>query len=238
LNNESFTKEKRMKIKSLIAALAITTLLGSCMKDEDIQPQQPVSGLSIVHASPTTENLDVYVDNTKAVADLAYTKKVDYLNLFPGNRKLTITKKGIQTPLFAEQLTLKDYFGYTLFIVDQLETVKFLFLEDDLTKPATGKAKVRFVNLSPDAPALNLSIAGKETDLVTNKLFKEYSTFAEIDAAEKVTFNVKNKGTGGLETSLTDVKIEAGGIYTIWVKGLKATTTGDTKLGVAVFQHK
>ncbi|MBC7565409.1 MAG: DUF4397 domain-containing protein [Pedobacter sp.] len=82
-----------MKIKSLIAALAITTLLGSCMKDQDIQPQQPVAGLSIVQASPTTENLDVYVDNTRAVFDLAYAKKVDYLNLFPGNRKLTITKK-------------------------------------------------------------------------------------------------------------------------------------------------
>jgi hypothetical protein len=232
-----FTKEKRMKIKSLIAALAITTLLGSCMKDDDIQPQQPVSGLSIVQASPTTESLDVYVDNTKAVFDLTYTKKVDYLNLFPGNRKLSITKKGSQTTLLAEQLTLKDYIGYTLFIVDQLETVKFLFLEDDLSKPASGKAKVRFVNLSPDAPALSLSISGKETDLVTNKLFKEYSTFVEVDAAQKVTFNVKNKGTGAVETSIADVKVDAGGLYTIWVKGLKSATD-DKKLGVAVFQHK
>ncbi|MFP5079227.1 DUF4397 domain-containing protein [Pedobacter sp. JCM 36344] len=226
-----------MKIKSLIAALAITTLLGSCMKDQEIQPQQPVAGLSIVQASPTTENLDVYVDSTRAVSDLAYAKKVDYLNLFPGNRRLAVKKKGSQTTLLAEQLTLKDYIGYTLFIVDQLETVKFLFLEDDLAKPANGKAKVRFVNLSPDAPALNLSITGKEADLVTNKLFKEYSTFAEIDAAEKVTFNVKNKETGALETSIADVKVDAGGIYTIWVKGLKSATDSK-KLGVAIFQHK
>ncbi|MBC7565410.1 MAG: DUF4397 domain-containing protein [Pedobacter sp.] len=112
-----------------------------------------------------------------------------------------------------------------------------MFLEDDLAKPANGKAKVRFVNLSPDAPALNLSITGKETDLVTNKLFKEYSTFTEMDAAEKVTFNVKNKDTGALETSIADVKVDAGGIYTIWVKGLKSDTDS-TKLGVAIFQHK
>jgi hypothetical protein len=226
-----------MKIKSLIAAIAITTLLGSCMKDEDVQPQQPVAGLSIVQASPTTETLDFYVDNTRAAFDLAYTKKIDYLNLFPGNRKLSITKKGIQTSLLSEQLTLKDYIGYSLFIVDKLETVKFLLLEDDLSKPSAGKAKVRFVNLSPDAPALNLAIGGKETDLVTNKLFKEYSTFTEIDAAPKVTFNVKNKETGVLETSIADIKIEAGAIYTIWVKGLRAATD-DKKLGVVVFQHK
>jgi len=226
-----------MKIKSLIAAIAVTTLLGSCMKDDEVRPQQPVAGLSIIQASPTTELLDVYVDNTRALTDLAYAKKIDYLNLFPGSRKLSITKKGNQTALFAEQLTLKDYVGYSLFVIDKLETVKFLFLEDDLAKPATGKAKVRFVNLSPDAPALNLAIAGKETDLVTNKLFKEYSTFTEIDAAQKVTFNVKNKETGAPETSIADVKIEAGGIYTIWVKGLKSATD-DKKLGVAVFQHK
>ena len=226
-----------MRMKSLIAAIAITSIMSSCMKENDVQPQQPVAGLSIVQASPTTENLDVYVDNTRALFDLAYAKKVDYLNLFPGSRKLSITKKGNQTVLLSEQLTLKDYLGYTLFITDKLETAKFLFLEDDLTKPATGKAKVRFVNVSPDAPALNLAIAGKETDLVTNKVFKEYSTFVEIDAAEKVTFNVKNKETAALETSIADVKIVAGGIYTVWVKGLKAATD-DKKLGVAVFQHK
>lgn len=226
-----------MKIKSLIAAIAVTTLLGSCMKDDEVRPQQPVAGLSIIQASPTTENLDVYVDATRAVLDLPYAKKIDYLNLYPGNRKLSIKKTGSQTDLLAQELTLKDYIGYSLFVIDKLETVKFLFLEDDLAAPATGKAKVRFVNLSPDAPALNLAIAGKETDLVTNKLFKEYSTFIEIDAAEKVTFNVKNKETGAPETSIADVKVQAGGIYTIWVKGLKSATD-DKKLGVAVFQHK
>ena len=226
-----------MKIKSLIAAVAIATLFGSCMKEQDVQPAQPVAGLSVVQASPTSDNLDVYVDNTKAVFDLAYAKNIDYLNLFPGSRKITITKKGSQTPLYSEQLTLKDNLGHTLFVVDKLESVKYLFLEDDLTQPAAGKAKVRFVNLSPDAPALSLAIAGKETDLVANKLFKEYSNFIEVDAAEKVSFNVIDKGTGTTETSIADVKIAANGFYTIWVKGLKSATD-DKKLGVAIYQHK
>ena len=226
-----------MRIKSLIAAVTLTTLMSSCMKNDDVQPQQPVAGLSIVQASPTAESLDFYIDDKKTDIELTYAKKIDYLNLFPGKRKLSINKKGGQSVLLAEELTLKDYIGYTLFVVDKLETVKFLFLDDDLTKPAAGKAKVRFVNVSPDAPALNLAIAGKETDLVTNKLFKEYSTFVEIDAAEKVTFNVKDKESGSLQTSIADVKIEAGYAYTVWVKGLKAATD-DTKLGVAVFQHK
>jgi hypothetical protein len=226
-----------MRIKSLLAAATVTILLGSCMKNEDVKPQQPVAGLSIVQASPTAESLEFSIDAKPVLTDLTYTKKVDYLNLIPGSRTIAINKKGTPTALFSEQLTFKDYIGYTLFIVDQLDKVKFLFLEDDLATPATGKAKVRFVNLSPDAPALNLAIGGKGTDLATNKLFKEYSTFVEMDPAEKVTFNVNDKTSGDLATSIADVKIAPGGIYTVWVKGLKASTD-DKKLGVAVFQHK
>ena len=223
--------------KIIIAAITLSVSLTACSKDDDLTPQD-ISGLSVIHASPTTEKLDILVDTKKTnTADFAYTNKIDYLNLISGKRKISITKKGVTTALLSDSLTFKPQFGYSLFVIDKIETVKFLLLEDDLTQPATGKARIRFVNASPDAPALNLAIAGKETDVFTNKLFKEFSAFESIDAAEKVTFNVKNKATGATEATIADVKIEAGKIYTIWVKGLKAATD-DTKLGVAVFTHK
>lgn len=223
--------------KIIIAAMTLSVALTACSKNEDYTPQD-ISGLSVIHASPTTEKLDILVDTKKAnIADFSYTNKIDYMNLISGKRKVAITKKGVTTALLSDSLTFKPQFGYSLFIIDKLETVKFLFLEDDLTQPVTGKARIRFVNASPDAPALNLTIAGKETDLVTNKAFKEFSAFESIDAAEKVTFNVKNKATGATEATIADVKIEPGRIYTIWVKGLKAATD-DTKLGVSVFTHK
>jgi len=223
--------------KIIIAAITLSVALVSCTKDDDLTPQQ-ISGLSVIHASPTTEKFDFFVDNTKAnTADFAYSGKIDYLDLISGNRKFIISKKGTTTPLLSDTMTVKPGIGYSLFVIDKIETLKYLLLTDDLTQPAAGKARVRFVNVSPDAPALNLAIGGSTTDLFTNQSFKGSSAFASIDAAEKVTFNVKNKETGALEASLADVKIEAGKIYTIWVKGLKAATD-DTKLGVAVFTHK
>jgi hypothetical protein len=224
--------------RTFIALAALSVTLTACSKDDDnITPPQ-ISGLSVIHASPTTEKLDFYVENTKAnTAEFAYTNKIDYLNLYSGTRRVLITKKGQTTSLLTEGLTLEPQKGYSLFICDKLETVKFLLIKDDLTVPAAGKAKVRFVHLSPDAPALNLAIAGKDTDLFTDKSFKGYSDFVNIDPAEKVTFNVKNKADGAVAASIADVKIEAGKIYTVWVKGLKAATD-DTKLGVVVFEHK
>lgn len=232
-----------MKIKALFAVAALSVAIASCSKDENDYTPQPISGLSIYHASPSPEKLDVYVGNGKAndastsYADFVFGNKMEYLNVYSGERQVTVRKKGTEPILLTEKFDFDPQIGYSLFIVDNLATVKFLMLKDDLTKPESGKARVRFVNVSPDAGALNLNIEGKDTDLVTNKLFKEFSAFETIDAADKVTFNVKNTTGGALAVKIQDVKIESGKIYTIWVKGLKATTD-DTKLGVVVSEHK
>lgn len=221
--------------KTLIAVAALSVTLAACSKDDDnIAPPQ-ISGVSVIHASPTTEKLDFYVENVKANnADFAYTNKIDYLNLYSGTRRLTIAKKGASESLLSADFTLEPQKGYSLFVYDKLEAVKFLMIKDDLTAPATGKAKVRFVHLSPDAPALNLSIAGKTTPLFTAKSFKDYTDFVEIDPADKVTFNIQGDA---VTATIADVKIEANKLYTVWVKGLKAATD-DTKLGLAVFTQK
>ncbi|HMI00986.1 MAG TPA: DUF4397 domain-containing protein [Pedobacter sp.] len=224
--------------RTFIALATLSVTLTACSKDDDdITPPQ-ISGVSVIHASPTTEKLDFYVENVKANnEDFAYTDKIDYLNLYSGTRRLVIAKKGGTTALLTEDFPLEPQKGYSLFVCDKFETIKFLMIKDDLTAPASGKARVRFVHMSPDAPALNLAIAGKDTDLFTDKSFKGYTDFVDIDPAEKVTFNVKNKDGGAIAASIADVEIKADKIYTVWVKGLKAATD-DTKLGVEVFMHK
>ncbi|MFD0940286.1 DUF4397 domain-containing protein [Pedobacter boryungensis] len=223
--------------KAIFAAVTLSLALLSCSKNSDYQPID-ISGLSIIHASPTTEKLNVYVDNNLATLnEFSFGSKVDYLNAYSGSRKFDVTKSGSNTSLKTQQLTLEPQFGYSLFVIDKLENIQFLLVKDDLTKPAEGKARIRFVNLSPDGGTFNLAINGQPTDLFTNKAFKEYSTFETIDAADKVTFNIKNSTTSAIETTLADIKIENGKIYTIYAKGLKSTAD-QTKFGVAIFTHK
>lgn len=227
-----------LKIKTLITALVITLGLASCSKNDDDNTPIYVSGLSFIHTSPTAEKLDVYVDNTKAnIEDFAFGTKIDYLRAYSGDRTITVTKKGVTTKLKSDVVRLEPELGYSVFVVDKFENIGLLTIKDDLTKPAAGKAKIRFVNLSPDNGALNLAINGVATDLVDNKAFKEYSAFVAIDPAEKVTFNIKNKATGVVEATIVDFKVEEGKIYTLYAKGLRANVD-DTKFGAAIFAHK
>lgn len=227
----------KFNYKAIIAVIALATGLASCSKGTSTPIQ--ISGISIIQASPTEEKLDVYIDNGRATpTDFSYGNKVDYLNAYSGNRRADVTKKGSNVSLKSVMIGLEPQIGYSLFVIDKLENINFLMLKDDLTAPATGKAKVRFVNLSPDQDPLDLALVGKTDPLATNKAYKDFSTFETIDAAATATFNVKNKATGAILATLTDVNIESGKIYTIYARGLKAATSGPTVFGAAIFTHK
>jgi hypothetical protein len=222
---------------NIIVAFILTIIISSCKKHEE--PVYDLSGLSIVNASPSSENLDIYVDNTKVTqsgASFTFGSKIDYLNAYSGSRRMTITRKDSSVPLKSELFILEPQFGYTLFIIDKFADIKFMLLPDNLTKPAKGKASVRFANLSPDSEALTLSVEG-DPALITNIAFKDYSNAILVETGDKVTFNVREHKTGNLVLTLPDIKIEDEKIYTIYVKGLKAATD-DTKLGVAIYTHK
>ena len=226
-----------LKYKAIAAALVLSLGLVSCSKmDNNYEPIQ-VSGLNVIQASPTTELLDVYVDNSRTNQnfDFEFGDKIGYLSAYSGNRTFNVAKKGSLTSLKSLQHVLKPQIGYSLFVANTLENIEFLILEDNLERPATGKAKIRFVNLSPDGGTLNLNVNGDATDLVTGKAFKEHSDFEPIDAAQSVTFNIKDATNGTTETTVTQ-KIEEGKIYTIYAKGLKANT-GDTGFSSKIFVH-
>ncbi len=222
----------------VLILLCLATIFTSCLKRNEETPIPSISGLSIIHASPTIEKLDVYISQTKAnSSDFSFTNKIDYLNAYSGSRQISIKKKDASAILKSENFVLKPQTGYSLFVIEKLDNIGFLFLTDTLTNPPAGKAKIRFVNLSPDAGALNLAIDGISGDLVSDKLFKENSAFKTINPADRVTFLIKNKATGTVEATLANVKIEKGNIYTLWAKGLKSAS-GDFAFGASIFTHK
>lgn len=228
--------------KTFVAVAAIATVFTACSKDK-YEPQQ-VAGLSIIDAAPDTLSLDFYIDQTRVNNNraLKFNDKIDYLNLFPGGRTLSIAKRNSRTALTYQNFNLASGVGYSVFILDTLQTneKRFLLTQDDLSAPAADKAKVRFVNLS-FSPTLNpgglgLGIAGAETDLFTAKAFYQYTDFTAIDPGESITFNIKEENQ--VVTTLPNVKIEKGKIYTIYAKGNSAATIDSLKLGAAIYTHK
>lgn len=231
--------------KTFIAVVTVSVLVSACSKDKS-EPQQ-LAGLKVINSFVSADSLDFIIDQTRVNNKFAFnyngiigfnaTNKVGYLSLYPGIRTLGIAKRGVNKFLATEQKTLVPGVGYSMFVLDTVKTntKKFLILEDDLTDPATDKAKVRFVNLAKDATALSVRINGKDADLFSNKGFYEYTPFAAVDPGESVTFNINENAT--VATTVPNVKIEKGKIYTIYAKGLKAATVDSLKLKATIYTH-
>lgn len=85
----------------------------------------------------------------------------DYLALKPGEAAVSISLPNAGTSqdsvkLLSAQVTLQSRKYYTLHTADTGTNIKTLLIEDDATNAPAGFSKYRFVNLIPDASAIDL----------------------------------------------------------------------------------
>src|SRR5690606_6219069 len=96
--------------------------------------------------------------------------------------------------------------AYSLFAINRLPEVEALLVVDSADSPASGKAMVRFVNLSPDAPAFDVTTGESSAPLFESQSFKQATQFREIDAAT-YKFDVTAAGEQDALVSASGVEI-------------------------------
>jgi len=116
-----------------------------------------------------------------------------------------------------------------------VSSIEPLVLEDDLTAPATGKAHVRFVHLSPDAPAVDVAVTAGPV-VFSNVAFRGYQGFTPLNAG---TYNleVRVAGTATVALPLPGITLEAGKIYTVFARGF-LSGAGAQALGAEIIVNK
>lgn len=232
------TKQSLVQISKTLGLLMLTALLlVSCKKDKNDGAKQSAR-VNLMISSPGATELSLFVNGTKsATAALNYNSVVRNLSVNPGTVEFSFKKKDVTEVLDKISATVKPAGTYTLIFADKSPKTAVILVEDDLSNPTAEKAKVRFANLSPDAPALDLYVVGKTDAIVTNKTFKQVSAFVNIDPGA-LGFEIKENGKTEVLATLTKFTIEKGKIYTIWARGLKDPTAGDVvKLGVEAMMN-
>jgi hypothetical protein len=235
---DNFVKFFAGRASSILCCLALVVLLASCMdddKNEQIQPV-PVAYVSIYHGSPSAPELDVFVDN-RPVNRLEFTDYTGYLNFHTGDRNFKVNPFNASNALVDTTINFVDGAFYSLFIVNDMAGVQALAVRDSATAPAAGKAKVRFINLSPDAASLDLASNENTTPMFTGQAFKQPSEFVEVDA-ENYSFDVKTSGQAEALVSVSDINLQPGKFYTIITRGFANPPAGNNNaLSVEVIRN-
>jgi len=217
---------------SAILAVSIFTL-SSCEDDEKIT----YANVLVTHASPDAPGVDLLIDDVKVnTQPLTYPNNTGYLDAETGTRNIKVNVAGTSTTVINGDLDLEVDKYYSVFAIDQVSEITALVLVDDLTMPATGKAHVRFVHLSPDAPAVDVAVASSGAVVFSDIAFKESTVFTPLDAG---TYNldVRVAGTSTVALVLDPITLQAGKIYTVFAKGFLAGTEAQA-LGAEIIVNK
>jgi hypothetical protein len=176
--------------------------------------------IRVAHASPDAPNVDIWVNGSVVVSDLAFAEVTPYLHVPAGDYNIKVTPTGVAVPVVIDaDVTLEKGTAYTVAAVDVLASIEPLVLVDDNSALGPAMARVNFVHLSPDAPNVDIWIDGAVE--ISDLAFKEFTPYLEVPAG---TYNAKVTPTGLAAPVVIDVDVtlEAGTVYTAFAEGMLA----------------
>jgi hypothetical protein len=203
-----------------VASLGFTT---GCSDDDNGVAPTPTARVMAVHASPDAPAVNLLVDNTVAGTGLTYPNNTAYLTVNAGSRNIKVNPTASPTvSVINANVNFSAGTSSTVWAVNFVSAIEPVVTSDDLTAPAPGKAHVRFVHLSPDAPAVDVALDGSSV-VFGDITFKEGTAFTPLDAGT-YDLEVRLAGTSTVALDLDPITLQAGKIYTVWAKGSAAAS--------------
>ena len=204
---------KRLFIVSAVLVLSLALATGAVADGHEAR-------VRVVHASPDAPAVDVWVNGAVAFSNAPFMGITDYAALEPGSYQVQVSPTGATEPIVIDAtLDLATQTDYTVVAVGQLANIEPLVLVDNNGAPAAGKAHVRFVHASPDAPAVDIAVANGGPVLFSNVPFKGVGDYLPVDAG---TYDLEARlaGTDTVALSVPGVALAEGTVYTIFAMGL------------------
>jgi hypothetical protein len=201
-------------VRVLVGALLALALMPA------VFAQSGGAKVRVVHASPDAPAVDVYLDGNKVLTNVPFFTASDYLDVPAGAHDIKVTPTGDANTavIDAKGVTVEAGKMYTVAAVGKLADIKPQIYSDNLAAPAAGKAHVRVVHASPDAPAVDVKVKGGPT-LISNLAFPNDSGYNPVDAGS-YDLQVTPAGGDQVVLDLPGTNLEAGKIYDIFAVGL------------------
>jgi hypothetical protein len=203
---------KRLYV-ALGALLLVLSLVTTAMADGHM------SRVRAVHASPDAPAVDILVNDNAAFTNAPFKGITQYADLEAGTYNVKVVPTGATEPVVIEaDLALEGGKDYTVVALGTLENIEPLVLMDNNSAPAEGKAHVRFVHASPDAPAVDIAVKGGPV-LFSNIAFKGTGDYLPVDAGT-YDLEVRLAGTENVALDVPGVDLQNGVVYTVFAMGL------------------
>jgi hypothetical protein len=180
--------------------------------------QADTARVRVIHASPDAPAVDIYLNDSKAITNLAYKAASDFAAVPAGSYAVKVTATGATDAVISANLPLEAGQSYTVVAVGQLADITARVYVDDTSSLASGQARLRVIHASPNTPGVDVAVTGGPV-LINNLAFPDASDDLDVDAG---TYNVEVRpaGTETAALSAPGLALEAGKYYTVLAVGL------------------
>jgi len=207
--------------KSVLTGTAFLTLIvfASSCKKNDVD-ENGSARLKIVNASTSSSPQSFFLAGSAIVSGgLDFGESSDYITTNSGNRlEAQFRNEGATTAYASDNFDFDSNDSYTVFVAGDGQAARVKVYEDDLSAPAAGQAKVRFIHLS-DAAAANVDIKTAAGQTLAANVARNGSTNFVAIAPGILSLQVF---AAGQSTSLGTFSLSAfaeGKIYTVYITG-------------------
>jgi hypothetical protein len=124
--------------------------------------------------------------------------------------------KGVPFKTVSDYLKVRPGRADTVAVFGQLTSVKAMLLDEDMSRPASGRSKVRLIQALPGDQAVDLATGGDV--LFSGARFPSASDYLEVQAG-RVELEVRKAGSGDLLAPARTVTLSKGAVSSLVVVG-------------------
>src|SRR6266511_2682435 len=203
-------------ILAAVVAIGLVVLPGAAAGAQD------EALVRVAHFAPGLLKGDVYVvyvNGRLQLKGVPFKTVSDYLKVKPGRFEVEVRKSGepaSSAPVIAATVSLQAGRAYTVAVFGQLTSVKAMLLDDDVSRPASGKSKVRLIQALPGDQAVDLAAGGDV--LFSGAKFPSASDYLEVQAG-RVEVEVRKAGGGDVLAPARTVNLPKGAVSSLMIVG-------------------
>lgn len=184
------------------------------MLKKDLHKKANIRFLQAVY---NTQFFDIFVNKEIVAKRLPFQKESNYISLLPGTYTIEIfsSKDPVQR-LLSTNIIIKSGNFYTLAAVKKREAAE-LFIISNMPNVPFGEAKMRFLHLAPELPAIDLAV--KDRDVVfPNVSFQQVTDYLGLTPMT-VDLELRIAGSKQVLLPMPKLKFKANEAYTIVLFG-------------------
>jgi hypothetical protein len=245
-------------MKKILMIIIAGLVIQSCKKAESLPA---LASVTVVNAAIDVAAAKAYVSDkhinwsaipTGELVNYAFFK---HFGVFVGSKNVVAVNSADTTKtLYSGTGEFKEAGLNTLFLCGQTGSYEGIYLADEnLPNYTTEVVGIRFINLSPNSPAISVNLTAtptvNETTGLAYKQKTEFKTYPASNITTGIAFQVKDAVTGSLLASYA-LPATAVSPYTtatvaqarfknvtLVIKGLAGATTGTNAFGVFPVSH-